>query len=229
MKQIWTFVASTLLSAAIAFAQADQGASTEKAPRFGIGAKAAFDFGWMYGFDEDNLVDEKPTGIGFDVGVMLRVQMIPNLYFAPELDIAYLSASHEIEHLERTYTNVDLEVPLMIRGTVAERFYVTAGPQLSFNLSSDTDFGSDGTIKQCTSTNECMEFNIEELGYEETLEKGAVDFGLAVGAGVNITEGLFFDIRYYLGIKELYDVDSDDIMKGAKAMKVKAGLSYWFI
>lgn len=247
MKKIWALITSSLLLASYTFAQ-DQTStqldnpqetyerSAPKEQKLGIGAKVAFDYGMMYGFNDDNLVDENPTGIGFEAGIMIRVQMIPNLYFVPEVNYAYIKTSHEVEHLERTYTSSNLEIPILFRGVIAEKFYVTAGPQVNIKLSDDTDFGSNGVFKQCIMTDadgkctQYVEANLNDYGYTETLEQGKVDFGLAAGAGFNIFEGLFVDIRYYLGIKELYpDVESDDIMKGAKIMKFKAGISYWFI
>lgn len=200
--------------------------------KFGIGLRAAFDYGMMYGFkNEDDDVDGSPTGIGFEGGLMGRIQLVSNLHFAPEVNIAFVRTEHEYLHQKRTYTSIDLEIPLLMRGIVLDKFYVTGGPQLNLNLSNDFDYDN----KDATE------------GYEEKIDEAKFTFGLAVGAGFNIIEGLFIDVRFYMGLMDLYpDVKSisdyedgeivsegDDFsyisMKGAKMMKIKAGLSYWFI
>ena len=225
MKRILTVIACALMAATFTFAQDE--ARSEKAPSFGFGARAAFDYALMYGFsDDDENVDADPKGIGFEAGIMLRAQMIPNLNFAPEINFSYVSTSHQYLEKDRTYMSMDLEIPLLIRGTVAERFYVTAGPQLNLNLSSDYDYDSEAEY------------------IEEKVEPTTFTFGLAAGAGFNIVEGLFVDLRYYMGLMDLYpDVksaeDTDNAtevemysnisMKGAKMMKFKVGLSYWFL
>jgi hypothetical protein len=186
----------------------------------------------MYGFkNEDDDVDGSPTGIGFEGGLMGRIQLVSNLHFAPEANIAFVRTEHEYLHQKRTYTSIDLEIPLLMRGIVLDKFYVTGGPQLNLNLSNDFDYDNKEAAE----------------GYEEKIDEAKFTFGLAVGAGFNIIEGLFIDVRFYMGLMDLYpDVKSisdyedgeivnegDDFsyisMKGAKMMKIKAGLSYWFI
>ncbi len=218
-------------------AQADDSQESYERPanneqKFGIGLRAAFDYGMMYGFkNEDDDVDGSPTGIGFEGGLMGRIQLVSNLHFAPEVNIAFVRTEHEYLHQKRTYTSIDLEIPLLMRGIVLDKFYVTGGPQLNLNLSNDFDYDN----KDATE------------GYEEKIDEAKFTFGLAVGAGFNIIEGLFIDVRFYMGLMDLYpDVKSisdyedgeivnegDDFsyisMKGAKMMKIKAGLSYWFI
>lgn len=218
-------------------AQADDSQDSYERPanneqKFGIGLRAAFDYGMMYGFkNEDDDVDGSPTGIGFEGGLMGRIQLISNLHFAPEVNIAFVRTEHEYLHQKRTYTSIDLEIPLLMRGIVLDKFYVTGGPQLNLNLSNDFDYDNKESVE----------------GYEEKIDEAKFTFGLAVGAGFNIIEGLFIDVRFYMGLMDLYpdvksisDYEDGDIvgegddfsyisMKGAKMMKIKAGLSYWFI
>ena len=90
MKKIWTLIACTLMAASLAFAQEEgsqeQLNSAKKEKAFGAGVRAAFNYGMMYGFKEkDDDVDEDPSGMGFEGGVMARIQMVSNLYFAPEI------------------------------------------------------------------------------------------------------------------------------------------------
>lgn len=200
--------------------------------RFGFGVRGAFDYGIMYGFsEEDDDMDETPKGIGFEFGVAARIDMIPNLYFTPEVNIAYIKTSHKFLERKREYASMDLEIPVLMRGVVAEKFYVTAGPQFIIHLSDDFD-------------QEDIELEFGQFPFEENIEQGAFTFGIAAGAGFNLVDKLFIDLRFYMGLMELFpDVKSaDDLenlhdsdlfssldLSGAKMMKIKIGLSYWFM
>jgi hypothetical protein len=224
--------------------KAEEQADNNSKPRlaesstFGFGVRGAFNYARMYGFKEDpendSDIDGVPTGIGFDAGLMLRIQMIPNLHFTPEVNFAYSSTSHSYLDKDRHYISTDIEIPLIIRGVVGDMFYVGAGPQINFNISNEADI--DATENQWGLT--------EDM---ENIESAKFSFGLTAGAGINVVEGLFVDLRFYLGVTELFpDVKSLDeyeagekvqegdnfsfiSMKGAKMMKFKVGMSYWFI
>lgn len=202
----------------------------KKGHDMGVGARIAFDYGMMYGFEEtDDNVDGDPTGIGFEGGLAARIEMVNNLYFVPEVNFSYLSTKHKYLELDRTYTSMSLEIPLLMRGIVAERFYVTAGPQLNLCLSSDFEQKYPD-----------FEFGDMPDDFKENVEQAGFTFGIAAGAGVNIVDGLFFDFRFYMGLMELFpdvksasdnilDADSMIDMAGAKMMTIKAGFSYWFM
>ncbi len=210
-------------------------ANANNTPFFGFGLKFAFNYGRMFGFkedlDNDSDIDGTPSGIGFDGGLMFRIQMIPNLYFTPEVNIAHITTEHEFMHNKRKYVSTDLELPLLMRGVIANRFYVTGGAQFNFTLSSKAkiDAVENATLDITVASN-------------EKVEQATFGFGIVAGAGVNIVAGLFFDFRFYMGITELYpDVKTlDDLefatgdyslidMSGARMMKIKVGLSYWII
>ncbi|SHL01320.1 Outer membrane protein beta-barrel domain-containing protein [Fibrobacter sp. UWOV1] len=210
-------------------------ANANNTPFFGFGLKFAFNYGRMFGFkedlDNDSDIDGTPSGIGFDGGLMFRIQMIPNLYFTPEVNIAHITTEHEFMHHKRKYVSTDLELPLLMRGVIANRFYVTGGAQFNFTLSSKAkiDAVENATLDITVASN-------------EKVEQATFGFGIVAGAGVNIVAGLFFDFRFYMGITELYpDVKTlDDLefatgdyslidMSGARMMKIKVGLSYWII
>lgn len=201
--------------------------------KFGIGIRFAFDYAMMYGFKtEDDEVDESPSGTGFEGGLMGRIQLVSSLCFAPELNVAYVNTVHNYMHKERSYKSLDLEIPLLMRGSILDMFYVTGGPQLNININNDYEYDDADALAS---------------DYKENLDEAKFTFGLAVGAGFNIIEGLFIDVRFYMGLMDLYpdvksidEYDDGDIvqegddfsyisMKGAKMMKIKAGLSYWFI
>lgn len=221
---------SQSISKSSAESYASVNTSASKGHDMGVGARIAFDYGMMYGFEEtDDNVDGDPTGIGFEGGLAARIEMVNNLYFVPEVNFSYLSTKHKYLELDRTYTSMSLEIPLLMRGIVAERFYVTAGPQLNLCLSSDFEQKYPD-----------FEFGDMPDDFKENVEQAGFTFGIAAGAGVNIVDGLFFDFRFYMGLMELFpdvksasdnilDADSMIDMAGAKMMTIKAGFSYWFM
>lgn len=228
MKKIITTIACLLLASTFSFAKDES--------RFGAGVKAAFDYGRMYGFeDEDDDMEGVPQGIGYEAGLMLRVKLIPNLFFSTEVNYNYIKTSHKAYDKERSYTASDLEIPLLLRGVIADKFYFTAGPQINLNLSNDSDIPV---------------FNKNSLGIQiadiESTEQAFFTVGLSAGAGYNIIGGLNVDLRFFMGFMELFpDVmtpleyaqssNKDDAhvtmisMHGAKMMKFKVGVSYWFM
>ena len=219
--------------------EAVQSEAEEPAPRkinpFGFGFRFAFDYGRMFGFkedlDNDSDISGNPSGIGYEGGIMGRIQMIPNLYFTPEVNFAYISTEHEYMSRKRKYNSMDLEIPLLMRGIIADRFYITGGAQFNLTLKSEAKIDP---VENAT-------LNIKVTSNEK-IEQSSFAFGIVAGAGINIVAGLFLDLRYYMGITELYpDVKTlDDLefatgdyslvdMSGARMMKFKVGISYWII
>lgn len=240
MKKIFAALVGLFLATGISFA--DDSAKNDS--RFGAGVKATFDYGMMYGFEEDNDgTDENPSGFGFDAGLMFRLNLAKGLYFAPEVNFAYTSTSHKFLKKERSYTSMDLEIPLMFRASFVflEKLYVTAGPQIVLNLKNDSDIPpmADGSTLLGGMANGAM----SALGYTEHTEQGFFNFGIAAGLGYNIVGGLNVDARFYMGFMELFPdtkaIGYDDVkpgdaftyinMHGAKMMKFKVGVSYWFM
>lgn len=240
MKKIFATLVGLVLATGISFAED----SAKNDSRFGAGVKAAFDYSMMYGFEEDiDGTDGNPSGFGFDAGLMFRLNLAKGLYFAPEVNFAYTSTNHKFLKKERSYTSMDLEIPLMFRASFAflEKLYITAGPQIVLNLSNESDIPpmADGSTLLGGMANGAM----SALGYTEHTEQGFFNFGIAAGLGYNIVGGLNIDARFYMGFMELFpdtkaigydDVEPGDAftyinMHGAKMMKFKVGVSYWFM
>lgn len=254
--------AKILSIAGLAFATAGfaQEGAAPKSRDAGLGIRAAFDIGTMYGFDEeDDNVDGNPFGIGFEAGIAGRVELVENLYFAPEANFAYISTKQKYEASgednDRKYTSMELQIPLLLRGEIMDRFYFTGGPQLNLCLSSKVeqdytslDLGDDLT------------FGTPDE-FKDDFEQGSFSFGIAAGAGVKIIDGLYFDFRFYMGLSQLFpdvavmgkdityipgkdkqdgywaDSDGDKYtdgrsnmnMEGAKMMNFKFGITYWIL
>ncbi|GGD29742.1 porin family protein [Flavobacterium orientale] len=91
-----------------------------------------------------------------------------------------------------------LRVPIMAKYYVAEGFSLQAGPSVAFKI---------GTVEE---------------EFDEAVK--SIDFGLGLGAGYELSGGLFFDLRYNLGLANISDIEGAD----AKNTNLQVGLGYRF-
>ena len=86
----------------------------------------------------------------------------------------------------------------MAKYYVAEGFSLQAGPEFAFKIAAENEV-----------TDEFSK---------------SLDYGLGIGAGYELTSGLFFDARYNLGLANISDVDGFDV--GTSSIQI--GLGYRF-
>ena len=213
-----------------AYAEAPQKQSTLNG-KTGFGIHGDFNYSTLTGLAQDwNMGDETdaPAGFGFDVGLRGRIPLVDYLQFVPEVNFHYAQLVQEDETAERKFTQMDLEIPLMMRATVLDMVYITAGVQITLNLSSDVKFeeedveigGGLGTL---------------DMSFKEDIEQKGFGFGIVFGAGFFIMERLSIDAALVLGLTDVYENKEDDEdaifikMDGGKQMTFKAGLGFWFM
>ena len=230
-------LAAGALAASYAFAQpvapsVDQpeGQPAKKAglnSKMGLGFHGQFEFTILYGLAQDwNLGDdeEAPSGIGFVAGLRGRIPMMPVVHFAPELNFHYARLTQQDEAAKRSFEQMDIEVPLMLRGILKDMFYVTAGAQLGFNLYSKAkvDFGSDDNGGYLDPI---------DIEYEEDLNKATFGFGLVLGAGFVFFDRISVDARFVLGLTEAYPNGESKFvtMDGAKQKSFQFGIGCWIL
>lgn len=91
-----------------------------------------------------------------------------------------------------------LKVPVMLKYYAAPGFNIQAGPYLGFKMATEDDL------------------------FDEAIK--SMDFGVGVGAGYDLANGLFFDARYNLGLMDISEVDGVEI----KNSGIQAGVGYRF-
>ncbi len=91
-----------------------------------------------------------------------------------------------------------LRVPVMAKYYVMEGLSLQAGPEFAFKIGAEDDL-TDDLVK-------------------------SLDYGLGIGAGYELTSGLFFDARYNLGLANISESDLVDI--GTSSIQI--GLGYRF-
>ncbi|MCG8474823.1 MAG: PorT family protein [Cytophagales bacterium] len=112
---------------------------------------------------------------------------IPNLFFQTELLLSLEGGNGANEEMNTTFINL----PLLIKYYLQENkgFYLEAGPQFSFLLSTE------------------MKANGES--YDLTDEMNRFNLGLSFGLGYELSNGIGFDGRYNLGLTRLNKDDGD--------------------
>ncbi|MBR6316926.1 MAG: PorT family protein [Fibrobacter sp.] len=229
MKFLSKAIATTLLAASCLFAQQDEATQQAKPAQkdFGVGIRGAFNYNMMYGLDNDwnvysdNDDDDTPSGIGFEVGLAVRLQLLPFMQFTPEVLFNYAGLSQDDGTMERTFKQMGVEFPLLLRVTPIDKLYLAVGPNIELNVSDEVKLES-GTME-----NEAGTFHHD---FPEAFERKSVQFGLTFGAGYNIIDRLSADFRMNMGMTEVYKGESLLIsLKGGKLMTFKFGLGFWFM
>jgi len=76
-----------------------------------------------------------------------------------------------------------LRIPIMAKYYVYEGLSIQAGPEVAFKIAAENDFLDEATK--------------------------SIDFGIGIGAGYELPNGLFFDARYNAGLSDISDTEGD--------------------
>lgn len=205
--------------------QTTQAPRTQRATA-GIGIRADFNIANYWGSTElEDDIDE-PTGMGFDVALTARFEILSVLLFVPEFHFEAYWLDHDEDGFTREFNQMNLSLPLMFRAVLLSRFYAEVGPQFSLNLTNDVTTGST-TLKVPGA-----EDIVVENTYQEEIEQTSFAFGVTLGLGFYIIpDRLSISARFYAGLTELYpDAKSQLIdLKGTKLNCIKFGLNFWIL
>lgn len=129
---------------------------------------------------------------GFSGGVFMNYRAHPYFSIQPEMNFVMKHSQVDDgvlgENEKTRYLFNYLEIPVLMKGHFYSGGAVTpniyAGPALAFNLSDD---------------------DVDDLK--------SVDFGFAFGGGFDIYRTVMLDLRYTLGVVDIFDVSSDPSAK----------------
>ncbi|MCD0466627.1 porin family protein [Flavobacterium sp. ENC] len=154
-------------------------------------------------------VEDTKSLVGFHVGGFAEIKIIEKLAIQPEL--LFSTQGTTIEggfggdfDVKTNYLNI----PVLAKYYIVEKFSVEAGPQLGVLLSAKLD-GED--VKDSFKS---------------------VDLGFNLGAGYNFTDNLSINLRYTIGLSPLADdadiEDEGDYYDSAKNSNLALSLAYKF-
>ncbi|MGO1752571.1 MAG: porin family protein [Psychroflexus sp.] len=214
MKKLLLFTVFTVLSFTTAVAQ-----------QINFGAKAGVNFATLTGD-----VDDASTKVGLHVGGVAEYMINEKLSLQAELLYSMQGAKNEytetnsfndyseIYSEEATYKLNYINLPVMAKYFFTDNFSVIAGPQISFLTSAKADFDEVYTITTGGSTTVETE-SISDLDIKDALK--SIDFGLNLGLGYKLDNGLNFEARYNLG---LMNIDDSPTEAGDPETSIKNGV-----
>ena len=163
-------------------------------------------FGAKVGLNSSNFtgdLEDSDAKIGFNLGAFAEISLSDKFIFQPELLFSTQGASFEdstdSEAYKRTIKANYLNIPLLIKYGVTDKFALEFGPQLGFLLSAKGK--AEGT------------FDGQAISEEEDLKDffKSIDFGLNFGASFDVAKNIMIGIRYNLGLSDITDgEDSED-------------------
>ena len=174
-----------------------------------FGVKGGVNFSSFNGDGYDDFVNpEERTsfhlGLLAEIPVSDRFSIQPEvLYSAQGYDIASIDGGDDIEY-QLDYINV----PVLAKVYLFNRFSLEAGPQIGFLVHEEVDSNPTG---------DGGDFNLNNDQFKK------VDFGVGIGASYKISN-FFISGRYTLGLTDIYDIDGVD----AKNSVIQAGVGLMF-
>ena len=152
--------------------------------RFGV--KAGVNFHTLTGDIED-----QSSKVGFQAGAFAEFKLSDKFAIQPELLYSTQGTKFEEGDDEIKYNLSYLNIPVMAKYYVAEKFSLEAGPQIGFLLSAKGKF-------------DITEEGVSVSGDEDIKDSfESIDFGINFGAGYDFTENLSAGIRYNLGLSNI--------------------------
>jgi opacity protein-like surface antigen len=147
--------------------------------------------------------------IGFNLGAYAEISLSDKLTFQPELLFSTQGASSEDSFENETFKLTIkanyLNIPLMMKYGLTDKFALEFGPQLGFLLSAKGK--AEGT------------FDGQAISEEEDLKDffKSIDFGLNFGASFDVAENIMIGARYNLGLSNIMDEEDsgDDKVQNA--------------
>ena len=177
---------------------------------FGFTYAQKAEFGIKGGINSSNFsgdtegVDFKPR-VGFNVGAFAAIKLSEKITLQPEILFSTQGAKAENVTADVNGVNytADIEfnlsyinVPVMFKYYVADKFNLEAGPQIGFLTSAETSTKVDGF-------NQTVDQDAKD--YFES-----VDFGFNLGAGYDFTNKISAGIRYNIGLSNIAKTEAGD-------------------
>ena len=138
-------------------------------------------------------IDGNTSKVGFQVGGFAEIKLTEKFAIQPELLFSAQGTKSDEDGSDLKYNLDYLNVPVMAKYYVADKFSLEAGPQIGFLLSAKAKAGD------------------EDADVKDLFK--SIDFGVNFGAGYDFTENISAGIRYNLGLSNVLDTEDGDNSK----------------
>ena len=161
------------------------------------GAKAGLNIATLNGD-----VEGVKSLVGFHVGGFAQVPLAAKFTFQPE--VVYSAQGAKEDGGDGKNNLGYINVPLMFKYAIAEKFNVEAGPQIGFLISAKEKYNGNS--------------------YDIKDQLNSVDFSIGLGASYDFTQNLSADVRYNAGVSNIAKESDSKIRNGV----FQIGLGYKF-
>ena len=164
---------------------------------FTIGPKVGVDYTNYWGKGA-----EHGGQLNYQAGLFMEYRFNDRFSVAPEVVFAAQGGKYEIKRLDDYYKDTDhinyINVPVMLKFYVTPELSIDLGPQVGFNVySKNTAVLKEGGEKDKIKT--------DLKDYTKS-----VDFGVGLGLTYNITDEVFVQGRYTMGLTKVFDTKDYD-------------------
>lgn len=162
---------------------------------FGFTNAQEVKFGVKGGLNIANLggdIEDNKSLVGFHIGGFAEIKLTDKFAVQPELLFSTQGTKFDGDG-DGKYNFSYLNVPVMAKFYVADKFSLEAGPQIGFLLSAKAKAGD------------------EDEDVKDSFK--SIDFGVNFGAGYDFTENLSAGIRYNLGLANILDTEEGNDTK----------------
>ncbi|CAC9974126.1 PorT family protein [Flavobacterium sp. WLB] len=162
-------------------------------------------------------IEEASSKVGFHVGGFAEIKLSDKFSIQPEVLYSTQGAKEkgefefngDVYDVEMNYKLAYINVPVLAKYYVAEKFSLEAGPQIGFLVSAKG---------KATVLGNSEEDDIKD-GFE------SIDFGVDFGAGYDFTENLSVGLRYNLGLANLAK-DAEDYKINNSVFSLSVGYKF---
>jgi opacity protein-like surface antigen len=177
-----------------------------------FGAKGGVNFATVGGddFDDPDARTSFHFGGFVEVPITEKFSIQPEVYYSGQgYDIQSVNNGDDVE-FQLDYINV----PVLAKYYFVDGFYGEVGPQIGFNVNSEIDSNPDGDSGD-------IDFNNDAIN--------TVDFAVVGGLGYKLSNGLFFNARYNLGLSDVFsseDLGGFDLDARNRVFMIGAGFAF---
>lgn len=165
-----------------------------------FGAKAGVNFASISADDDDDL-DGRTS---FHIGATAEFSLSETFSVQPELLYSGQGFTTKESDIDITGKMDYINLPIIAKFYVAEGLSLEVGPQVGFLLNAKLEGKEDG--------------NSVSIDFKD--ETKSVDFGANFAIGYKLDSGINLGFRYYLGLTNVSDEDSDDVKNNVLQLSV---------
>lgn len=155
-----------------------------------------------YDFDGDT--EDSDSRLSVNLGGFMVYDLADKIALQPELLLSFEGGVEDDGGNEVVGAYTMLNIPVLLRYSVAESFHILAGPQIGLNIAANAKFDGDSESIDDVST----------LG-----------IGLGLGAAYNVNEKIDVHFRYNAGLSNWYNGEGSSDFK-VKINTIQFGVGY---